>query len=204
VWLNATPTVRQFSYHCHLAHHLTPLFKVTTVSGDLRNCLDICKRTVELAEKSPTQRQLAIMMQVFKDVLGTDSAQRMRNLPMHQKVALCALHRLNLQDREVTVGKLHAMFRSIATEKRLPTLRQGFFEMLTLMACGGFIDLVAVNRKKTSESREGKVKLRGLADDIKFAFKDDSFITSLLVAPASSVGRMLQDREESTEYDINH
>ena len=167
--------------------------KVTSVSGDLRNCLDICKRTVELAEKAkPGERQLGIMMKVFKSILGTDYAQRMRTLPMHQKVALCALYRLDLDGREVTVGKLHEMYRDIATEKRLPTLRLGFYEMLTLMACSGFIELAAMNRNKTHESRQAKVKLRGVADDIKFAFAGDSFISSLLVDPSRSK-QMLPD-----------
>lgn len=167
--------------------------KVTSVSGDLRNCLDICKRTVELAEKAkPGERQLGIMMSVFKSILGTDSAQRMRTLPMHQKVALCALYRLDLEGRECTVGKLHTMYREIASEKRLPTLRQGFYEMLTLMACSGFIELAAVNRNKTHESRQAKVKLRGVADDIKFAFAGDSFMVSLLNDPSKSK-QMLPD-----------
>jgi cell division control protein 6 len=155
--------------------------KVTSVSGDLRNCLDVCKHTVALSKNAPPgTRQLGLMMQVFKSVLGTDSAQRMRTLPMHQKVALCALHRLDLQGRDVAVGTLHAAYRTIATEKRLQTLRQGFYEMLALMACSGLIDLTTASKKKTTESREARVRLRGLADDIKFAFAGDAFLSSML------------------------
>ena len=159
--------------------------KVTSVSGDLRNCLDICKRTTELAAKSPEKRQLGIMMQVFKDILGSDTSQRMRSLPLHQKITLCAFFRLELQDKDIPAGKLHETYKAICTETRLRGLQQEFYETLNLMACTGFIEFSTKggkHRHDPNELRGAKVKLRCRADDIKFAFNGDAFISNLLTA----------------------
>ena len=63
------------------------------------NVNSVCFFSVSVNRKarSPEERQLAVMIKLFKDVYGSDSAQQMRTLPLHQKAILCCLYRKRTQ-----------------------------------------------------------------------------------------------------------
>ena len=57
-------------------------------------------------------------------VYGSDTAQQMRGLPLHQKVILCCLHRLRDRAAAITVGKLSTEYGKVCEMKNIAALDQ--------------------------------------------------------------------------------
>lgn len=165
--------------------------KVTSFNGDLRNCLDVCRRTVELSApggsgtsatppgtSAPSPRQIPIMMKLFKDMQGSDAARHMRVLPRQQKLVLCVLYRTHIEDQSITVADLHNEYVKICAKSDMP-VEHDFSKMLILMDCTGLIEVTG-KRTKSAEFRQSKVRLRGLRDDIRFAFTGDTMLSEML------------------------
>lgn len=102
--------------------------KVTAVSGDVRQALDLCRRTIELSQ-TDSRPQPAIMFSLFEYILayfiadvfmtyrsflGSDTVCRIQNLPLHQKLLLISLYREDAIGRAVSFGKVCSISRGVA------------------------------------------------------------------------------------------
>ena len=132
---------------------------------------------------------------LWRQVYGSDTAQQMRGLPLHQKVILCCLHRLRDRAAAITIGKLSTEYGKVCEMKNIAALDQDFLKILTLMECSGLVQITG-RKRKSAELREAKVGLRGVADDIMTALKDERVLASLLVPDVPKPSRDEGDADE--------
>jgi Cdc6-like AAA superfamily ATPase len=99
------------------------------------------------------------MMELFKTAFGSDGVRHMRQLPLQQRVVLCAMYSLDADT--VPVGKLEAEYLRICAAKCIQAAEGGFCKLLTLMDCSGLVDLVG---------RRGKNEVRDVSTYISFLY----------------------------------
>ena len=129
----------------------------------------------------------SVLATLWRQVYGSDTAQQMRGLPLHQKVILCCLHRLRDHAAAITIGKLSTEYGKVCEMKNIAALDQDFLKILTLMECSGLVQITG-RKRRAAELREAKVGLRGVADDIMAALKDERVLASLLVPDVPNPG----------------
>lgn len=87
----------------------------------------------------------------------SDGLQRIRDLPLHQRLLLCALHRTASQGTEVTFGCLTRAYEAVCRKLQLDFLRAGLYDLLSSLACGAFVVVTPSRGKKTFDARDAKV-----------------------------------------------
>eukprot|EP00912_Choanoflagellata_sp_UC4_P000563 UC4_evm1s348 len=72
--------------------------KVTSISGDLRRALDVCRQAIDTIERAaadakkkdcpppPQASHIKHILDVFKCTMGGDKIRTIRGLPLHQKL----------------------------------------------------------------------------------------------------------------------
>lgn len=164
--------------------------KVTSSSGDLRQALDLCRRVLEITYAAkqrqaaagggggpPVLPQIATMAGLFR---AGDGVERLRDLPLHQRLLLCALVRAGPQGREISFGTLMSAYESACRTLNLDHLRTGLYDLCAQLACSALVRVVPPRGKK-ADKRDAKVRLAILQQDVETAFKSSPVMAKLFV-----------------------
>lgn len=120
-------------------------------------------------------------MDVLSSVYG--AAQNMNDdtddsFPLQQKITVCSLLLIlkKARNRDVTLGKLHEVYKKVCTKKNLSAVDQAEFASLcSLLETRGIIKILG---KK--EPRLNKVSLEWDQEEVAEALKDKQLISTIL------------------------
>lgn len=175
--------------------------KVAAVSGDIRRALDISRRVVDIIEKDGKADILQSIENINAEEVKTDirkvdlkevvgvlnkvygTAQNLSDdcesdFPLQQKIVICSLLLIlqKWKSKDVTIGKLHDLYKKICTRRNLFSVDQGeFVSLCSLIETKGIIRVIA---KK--EPRLHKVTLEWDQAEVLDALKDKVLISSIL------------------------
>lgn len=175
--------------------------KVAAVSGDIRRALDIGRRVIAMAqhgtvdvqkiqmavlstadEEQPTEKPVQIkeVLSVLNNVYG--AVQQLEEdsdaIPLQQKILICALLLLIKHDKnkDVTVGRLHDVYKKVCSKRNLSALDQAeFVNLCELVEVRGMIRL-----QKKKETRMARVILQWNQDEVNATLKDKQLIAAVL------------------------
>ncbi|XP_067825303.1 cell division control protein 6 homolog [Heptranchias perlo] len=179
--------------------------KVSSVSGDARKALDVCRRAVEIVEsdvrrqtvlkpvvesKSPVKAaqspglkkvSLPHVSRVISEVYGdrmTSSSGSDECFPLQQKLLVCSLLLLTRQSKvkEVTLGKLHDTYSKICRKQQMTGADQSeCLSLCSLLESRGIVWL-----KQSKEARLTKVALKIEEGDVEHALHDKVLMGNIL------------------------
>uniref|UniRef100_A0A182SJ64 Cell division control protein n=1 Tax=Anopheles maculatus TaxID=74869 RepID=A0A182SJ64_9DIPT len=161
--------------------------KVASTSGDIRRALFIARRLVESAKKedrttkSDTVVSMGQVMAVLKQVYGasqTLSNDLEEGFPLQQKLLICSLMLLlkHGKNKDITVGKLHDVYKTICTKRNIQAVDQTeFISLCTLVETRG---IVRLQGKK--EPRMHRVCLQWDEEEVSSSLNDKQLIASII------------------------
>lgn len=175
------------------------------IIGDVRRALDIGRRVIELGEQKnitlkPVENiekctgnasvEVKHVMDVLSNVYGaaqnlTDDADN--SFPLQQKITVCSLLLMlkKAKNKDVTVGKLHEVYRRVCAKRNLSAVDQGeFVSLCSLLETRGIVKVVG---KK--EPRLSKVSLEWDQEEVAEALKDKQLMSTIL-HDESCLGRL--------------
>ncbi|XP_043530831.1 cell division control protein 6 homolog [Chiloscyllium plagiosum] len=179
--------------------------KVSSVSGDARKALDVCRRAVEIVEskvrnqtaaeptiksespatpiQSPGLKKVGLphISQVISEVYGdrmTSSSGSDECFPLQQKLLVCSLLLLTRESKvkEVTLGKLNDTYSRICRQHQMTGVEQS--ECLSL--CSHLESRGILSLKRSKEARLSKVALKIEERDVEHALHDKVLMGSIL------------------------
>lgn len=174
--------------------------KVSSVSGDVRKALDVCRRAVEIVEsgarcqamvksKSPVKAPcspglkkvgLPHISQVISEVYGDRMTSRSGSecFPLQQKLLVCSLLLLLRPSKvkEVTLGKLHDAYSKVCRSQQMSGADQSeCLSLCSLLESRGIVWL-----KQSKEARLTKVGLKIEEEDVEHALHDQALTGNIL------------------------
>uniref|UniRef100_A0A4W3HJ02 Cell division control protein 6 homolog n=1 Tax=Callorhinchus milii TaxID=7868 RepID=A0A4W3HJ02_CALMI len=162
--------------------------KVSSLSGDARKALDVCRRAVEMVEMdkgSPTSRLVKVSLPHISRVMSEVYGDRMKSssgaehaFPLQQKFLACSLLLLtrDSQVKEVTLGKLHEVYRKVCRKQQMCGVDQSeCLSLCSLLEARGIVSI-----KRTREARLAKVVLKIEEKDLEHALQDKVLMGSIL------------------------
>ncbi|XP_050074603.1 cell division control protein 6 homolog [Anopheles maculipalpis] len=163
--------------------------KVASTSGDIRRALFIARRLVESAKKedrttksdTPTVVSMGQVMTVLKQVYGasqTLSNDLEEGFPLQQKLLICSLMLLlkHGKNKDITVGKLHDVYKTICTKRNIQAVDQTeFISLCTLVETRGIMRL-----QGKKEPRMHRVCLQWDEEEVSTALNDKQLIASII------------------------
>lgn len=175
--------------------------KVASYSGDVRKSLEIMRRSIELVEQevnksTPLKERnhknqmkpiklvsiphvMKIVNQVFGDKYD-EAAQDDYNFPIQQKLVLCAIVLLTLDNaKNVDLGKCYDRFRKIARDRSIANLEINntnlFLDMCEILETKSFITI-----QKSKDIRHTKLFLSIDLEEAKDLLKSHTLCRSIL------------------------
>lgn len=169
--------------------------KVAAISGDVRKALDIGRRVIEIAEKhkkeeSDKKVDLKHVMGVLNSVYGTSNNLNEDNddsFPLQQKIIVCTLLLIlkKARNKDITVGKLHEVYKKVCRVRNLSGVDQAeFVGLCSLIETKG---IIRVSGKK--EPRLHKINLEWDEEEVAAALKDKQLMATIL-QDSSVLGKM--------------
>lgn len=187
--------------------------KVAAISGDVRRALDIGRRVVEIVEQLKKQETLKSIENHNIPDVGLQSANKAVDLkhvvgvlnsvygtsnnlnnedgedsfPLQQKIVVCTLLLIIKQARnkDVTIGKLHDVYRKVCTKRNLLAVDQAeFVGLCSLIETRGILRVFG--RK---EPRLHKVTLEWDEEEVCGALRDKQLM-SMILQDTSVLGKM--------------
>ncbi|XP_078385295.1 cell division control protein 6 homolog [Cetorhinus maximus] len=179
--------------------------KVSSVSGDARKALDMCRRAVEIVEsnvrsqtaakpalesespvkaaQSPGLKKVGLLhiSQVISEVYGDrmkSSSGSDESFPLQQKLLVCSLLLLTRQSKvkEVMLGKLHDTYSKVCRKHQMSGVDQSeCLSLCSLLESRGIVLL-----KRSKEARLTKVALKIEERDVEHALHDKALMGSIL------------------------
>ncbi|XP_069762035.1 cell division control protein 6 homolog [Narcine bancroftii] len=175
--------------------------KISSVSGDVRKALDVCRRAVEIVEsdvrsqvlaestspvkapRSPGLKKVGLphISQVISEVYGdrmTLSSGGSECFPLQQKLLVCSLLLLTRQSKvkEVTLGKLHGTYCKVCRNQRMSGVDQSeCLSLCSLLESRGIVWL-----KQSKEARLTKIGLKIEEENVEHALQDKALTGSIL------------------------
>lgn len=167
--------------------------KVAAVSGDVRRALDIARRVIELAESKSVLSAatdtgarkdsvgLEEVLTVVNDVYNTAQSlhdSNSDNFPLQQKLLICSLLLVlkHSKSKDVTVGKLHEVYKRVCEKRNLTALDLSeFLSLANLVSTRGILRVVGKNYNRLS-----KVTLQWDEKEISNALQDKKLLSSVL------------------------
>ncbi|CAB0008731.1 unnamed protein product [Nesidiocoris tenuis] len=162
--------------------------KVAAISGDIRKALDVARRVLELAQQDGNQEPESVSIQSVMSVVsnvystsanlqdsGNDQAS---SFPMQQKLLICSalLIRQNSKCKELTIGKLHDIYRKICEKRNIGHLDLSeFISSAELIESRGAIKIQGKARNRLS-----KVIMQWDENEVSKALKDKELMCSVL------------------------
>lgn len=184
--------------------------KVSAVSGDVRRALDIGRRVIEIAankrkgqnfnlndlgveyldEDKPDEKiKLQDVLSVLNGTYGTASKtfdDESSHFPLQQKIIVGTLLIIlkNDKNKDITVGRSHAVYSKICSKRSIASLDQSEFAgMCALIENRGIIKVI-----KHKEPKLRKIQLQWDESEVMSALRDKQLIASIL-ADTSVLGR---------------
>lgn len=162
----------------------------------MRKALDIGRRVIELSEQKNFKLksienleqsnennsvELKHVMDVLNGVYG--AAQNLNDdiddsFPLQQKITVCALLLMlkKARNKDVTLGKLHEVYKRVCLKRNLSAVDQAeFVSLCSLLETRGIIKIVG---KK--EPRLNKVSLEWDQEEVAEALRDKQLISTIL------------------------
>ncbi|XP_072343474.1 cell division control protein 6 homolog isoform X1 [Scyliorhinus torazame] len=176
--------------------------KVSSVSGDARKALDMCRRAVEIVESnvrnqtttkpvlepdspapSPGLKKVGLLhvSQVVSEVDGDrmkSSSGSDECFPLQQKLLVCSLLLLTRQSKvkEFTLGKLHDTYSKVCRQHQMSGVDQSeCVSLCSLLESRGIVSL-----KRSKEARLTKVALKIEEKDVEYALHDKVLMGNIL------------------------
>ncbi|XP_036889398.1 cell division control protein 6 homolog [Sturnira hondurensis] len=177
--------------------------KVSALSGDVRNALDVCRRAIEIVESDvksqtilkplseckssseslvPKRVSLSHISQVISEVDGNRMALIQEgaqdSFPVQQKILVCSLLLLTrqLKSKEVTLGKLYEAYSKVCRKQQVAAVDQSeCLSLAELLEARCILEL-----KKNKETRFTKVSLKIEEKEIEHALKDKTLVGNIL------------------------
>ncbi|CAH1396295.1 unnamed protein product [Nezara viridula] len=162
--------------------------KVAAVSGDLRKALDIGRRVLEITQsKSESSKQVSLqdVLLVVNNVYGTSStlngctnSENAESFPLHQKMLICTmiLIKKNSKCKEITVGRLHDVYKKVCAKKNMTAIEiSEFLGLSELVESRGAIKIQGKTRNRLS-----KVLLMWDEAEIENALQDKQLLATIL------------------------
>ncbi|XP_062893008.1 cell division control protein 6 homolog [Mobula hypostoma] len=174
--------------------------KVSSVSGDARKALDVCRRAVEIVEsrvrnqavveskslvKTPHNPGLIkvglphisqVISEVYGDRMTPSSGSEC--FPLQQKLLVCSLLLLTRRSKvkEVGLGKLHDTYSKVCRSHQVTGVDQSeCLSLCSLLESRGIVWL-----KQSKEARLSKVGLKIEEEDVEHALNDKALTGSIL------------------------
>ncbi|KAA0707842.1 Cell division control protein 6 -like protein CDC6-related protein p62(cdc6) [Triplophysa tibetana] len=173
--------------------------KVSSVSGDARKALDICRRAVEIVEASDRSKaasepstspkaasrvsvpQVArVLSEVYGDRMASRGGEDGESFPLQQKLLVCCLLLVirNGKSKDVQLGKLYEVYSKLCKQRQVGGAGQTeCLSLCSLLESRGIFTL-----KKAKEARMTKISLRIEERDVENALKDRTLLGSILAA----------------------
>lgn len=178
--------------------------KIAACTGDVRKALDICRRAVEVVERSAKTQQILVqrpehgynegspkkappkvvnmvhITSVLADVFGSSamgSKDLNATLPLQQKLLLCTLVALLKikKLRDVPLGKLQEVYMRVCQKHQCSSDQSDFQSLSTLLESRGLITV-----KKHRELRLSKVSLRVDETEVEYVLQDKTLLAACL------------------------
>ncbi|CAH1985712.1 unnamed protein product [Acanthoscelides obtectus] len=176
--------------------------KVASVSGDVRRALDIGRRVVELADQSSkdilksvenleTEKKELLKQVELKDVLavvnnvygGSQNLQEDSSdecFPLQQKIIVCSLLLMlnKAKNKDVTLGRLHEVYRRVCSKRNLIAVDQAeFVGLCSLIETRGMIKVAG---KGKMDQRMSRVGLQWNEEEVAAALRDKQLMSQIL------------------------
>lgn len=163
--------------------------KLAAISGDIRRALDLARRVVELAQnkekngKSVTLEEvLTVVNNVYSTSATLSSVSKDINsepFPIQQKLFICTalLIRHQAKAKELTIGKLHEVYKKICEKRNFSTL--GLSEFLSLAQLVESRGVIKIHGK--TQNRLSKVTMQWDETEVTNALKDKELLASVLL-----------------------
>ena len=174
--------------------------KISTMSGDIRKALDVCRRAIELAEieykkqtilspgVSPSrdgikQIDLPQIQKIFGEIYSSKVISSMSeansDLPLQQKMLMATLLLISKNGptkvKEVRLGKLHETYSRICKKRNMCGMDLSEATLLCgLLESRGFFGV-----KKAKDVRDSRITLRIDEREVEVALKDKTLLTSI-------------------------
>lgn len=189
--------------------------KVAAISGDVRRALDIGRRVIEMAdkkkrgecvlksvenlatelgndenEKKAQNVDLKQVVQVLNKVYGTTQnldEEIEDSFPLQQKIIVCSLLLIlkKAKNKDVTVGRLHDVYRRVCTKRNIQIVDQGeFVGLCSLIETRGIMKII-----KKKDPRMNKVSLVWDEEEVGAALKDKQLM-SMILQDDSCLGKL--------------
>jgi cell division control protein 6 len=156
--------------------------KVSSVHGDLRKAVDICRRAAEIVEgksdKGEMKVTIPLVARVVSEVYGSSINSCGEGLPLQQKMAVCSFLLLTQgrKKKEVELGKFHDAYVKVCQKRKLKyESQQEFVDLCSLLETRGILAL-----KAAKERRLTKVSLSLQEGDVEHALQDKALLSSVL------------------------
>lgn len=184
--------------------------KVASISGDVRRALDIGRRVAEMGDQKngnflksvenliegekqdATQKTVEVkdVVDVLNNVYGT--AQNLNDeaddsFPLQQKVIICCLLLIlkKAKNKDVTVGKLHDVYKKVCVKQNISAVDQAeFVGLCSLLETRG---IIRITGKKGP--RLNKVNLEWDEEEVTAALKDKQLM-SVILQDEASLGKL--------------
>lgn len=168
--------------------------KVAAISGDVRRALDIGRRVLEIAEQNFDQAvlkpkenltdtqnvDLQEVLKVLNNVYGTTQTLHDENdsIPLQQRIVTCSLLLMmkKAKNKDVTIGKLHEVYKRVCEKRNLSAVDQAeFVGLCSLIETRGIIHVIG---KK--EPRLHKISLQWDEEEVAAVLNDKQLMSSIL------------------------
>ncbi|EFA03095.1 cell division control protein 6 homolog [Tribolium castaneum] len=185
--------------------------KVAAISGDVRRALDIGRRVIEMSDKkkrgecvlksvenlateleekkleSVDMRQV---VQVLNRVYGTTQSldeEVEDSFPLQQKIIVCSLLLIlkKAKNKDVTIGRLHDVYRRVCAKRNIQVVDQGeFVGLCSLIETRGMVKII-----KKKDPRMNKVSLVWDEGEVSATLRDKQLM-SMILQDDSCLGKM--------------
>ncbi|XP_014247807.1 cell division control protein 6 homolog [Cimex lectularius] len=161
--------------------------KVASVSGDIRKALDIARQVIELAQmKDECGKTVALqdVLSVVHNVYNTASSLNKNEeddaeaFPLQQKLFICTavLIRQNSKSKELTITKLHDVYKKICEKRNISFLDLSeFLNLAQLIEARGCIKIQGKVKNRLS-----KVILQWDETEVSSALKDKQLLSTVV------------------------
>lgn len=177
--------------------------KISSLSGDIRKALDVCRRAIELAEieyrkqsilapltddgGSTTVKQIDLpqILRIFNEVYSSRVTASLKSgsgsdLPSQQKILLATLllmtNYASKKCKEVSLGKLHETYSRICKKRILVSLDLSEAASLcSLLEARGLFSV-----KKSKNARDMKICLRIDEAEVEAALQDKTLLSNIV------------------------
>ena len=177
--------------------------KISTLSGDVRKALDVCRRAIELSELEARKQTilkpigagtnhsnmvvkpidvpqiLKIVNEVYCSSVSTSMGQKNSDLPLHQKLLMASLLLMTShgkKQKEVTVVRLCETYTKVCKKRNMTSASLSeTVTMASLLESRGFLSI-----KSAKQVKDSKLSLRIDEDEIEAAMQDKTLLSGIL------------------------